>query len=194
MKEVEPTFEISTWEGEELMKLKPQAPNYSAEELSKSPEIGVWNGNAMDLSHLTEMPIFTIIIDTCISEKSTDILTWIQQRYGLIFKTIVKFIECSINLYFEISQTTLLRCPAQCQFLSAFWKWLCTKSASLMHSFHAYPSTFKDCSFPRFVSVVASSSSLPTCADSATFVSLTWDRELSIWPTNLRQSSACPLQ
>jgi hypothetical protein len=85
MKEVEPTFEISTWGGEELMKLKPQAPNYSAEELSKSPEIGVWNGNAMDLSHLTEMPIFTIIIDTCISEKSTDILTWIQQRYGLIF-------------------------------------------------------------------------------------------------------------
>jgi hypothetical protein len=96
IREVEPTFEISTW-GKEELKITP------TEALSKSPEIGVWNGNAIDLSHLTEMPIFTIIIDTCISEKSTDILTWIQQRYGnyfvnpflLIhyFRSIVKFIE-----------------------------------------------------------------------------------------------------
>ena len=45
------------------------------------PEIGVWNGNSIDLSHLTEIPSFNIIIDASISEKSVDILSWIRQRY-----------------------------------------------------------------------------------------------------------------
>jgi hypothetical protein len=56
------------------------------------PEIGVWNGNALDFSHLTDMPFFNITIDASISEKSSDILSWIHQRYVIIcyFK-----IQCS---------------------------------------------------------------------------------------------------
>ena len=47
-----------------------------------SDEIGVWNGDAIDSSHFgAELPQFRIVIDAAISEKSTDILAWIRQRY-----------------------------------------------------------------------------------------------------------------
>lgn len=84
----EATFEISTWGGEEIQQASSSSATWNLEpplatsSVSEASEIGVWNGNAIDLSHLTEMPIFAIIIDTSISEKSSDILTWIQQRYG----------------------------------------------------------------------------------------------------------------
>ncbi len=87
----ESTFEISTW-GEEMNPTPIsdfQASSLSvtadksddAWQIEKSPEIGVWNGNALDFSHLTEMPLFNVTIDASISEKSNDILSWIQQRY-----------------------------------------------------------------------------------------------------------------
>uniref|UniRef100_A0A0P6EMT9 Leucine-rich repeat-containing protein 14 n=1 Tax=Daphnia magna TaxID=35525 RepID=A0A0P6EMT9_9CRUS len=92
----EPTFEnsnfdISTWD------MNAEVSAWSAAQSSlasvdkncdeaycqqgKSPEIGVWNGNALDFNHLTDMPFFNITIDASISEKSNDILSWIQQRY-----------------------------------------------------------------------------------------------------------------
>ncbi|XP_057371800.1 uncharacterized protein LOC130692732 [Daphnia carinata] len=84
-------FEISTWD----MKAEASAVSAARSPLGsvrkicdeayyqqqKSPEIGVWNGNALDFSHLTEMPLFNVTIDASISEKSNDILSWIQQRY-----------------------------------------------------------------------------------------------------------------
>lgn len=94
----ETKFEISTW-GDELANSstwggefvctsttngcdQPSETVSSFQNGNNSPEIGVWNGNALDLSHLDEMPIFRINIDAAISEKSADILTWIQHRYG----------------------------------------------------------------------------------------------------------------
>lgn len=83
------TFEISTW-GDEISSTLPDAEPERLVDISqcndvwqgeKNPEIGVWNGNALDFSHLTEMPLFNITIDASISEKSNDILSWIQQRY-----------------------------------------------------------------------------------------------------------------
>ncbi|KAI9557150.1 hypothetical protein GHT06_016957 [Daphnia sinensis] len=78
-------FDISTWD------MQAEAPAGSASvgkncdeahcQQAKSPEIGVWNGNALDFNHLTDMPFFNITIDASISEKSNDILSWIQQRY-----------------------------------------------------------------------------------------------------------------
>jgi hypothetical protein len=49
------------------------------------PEIGVWNGNELDFSHLIDMPFFNITIDASISEKSNDILSWIHQRYVMFY-------------------------------------------------------------------------------------------------------------
>ena len=101
------SFEISTW-GDEWTapnsnnhRLDTDRPcsNEWADDHNKSPEIGVWNGNALDLSHLKEMPVFTINIDASISEKSTDILTWIQHRYGEPEKFFFKF-HVRIFLYF----------------------------------------------------------------------------------------------
>ena len=87
----ESTFEISTW-GEEEMNTKPISDFQTSASVTngksddtwqceKSPEIGVWNGNALNFSHLKEMPLFKVTIDASISEKSNDILSWIQQRY-----------------------------------------------------------------------------------------------------------------
>jgi len=72
-------FEISTFDPNQLNSW-PQKSNKEVVASSEA-EIGVWNGNALDLSHLTEMPLFTVIIDASISEKSWDILVWIRQRY-----------------------------------------------------------------------------------------------------------------
>ena len=78
----------STWGGEFVCPCTANESDQPSETISTfqdgnhSPEIGVWNGNALDLSHLNEMPIFRINIDAAISEKSVDILTWIQHRYG----------------------------------------------------------------------------------------------------------------
>lgn len=90
-------FPISTW-GEELAPpvLSKSSDSvavidqWTAEVHGSSPEIGVWNGNALDLSHLKEMPIFSIVVDVSLSEKSTDILTWIQHRYGKLRKGLLK--------------------------------------------------------------------------------------------------------
>lgn len=76
------SFEISTWGEEESNQDTDRSSNGWSDQRSKSPEIGVWNGNALDLSHLKEIPIFIVKVDASISEKSTDILTWIQHRYG----------------------------------------------------------------------------------------------------------------
>ena len=71
--------------------------------MSMSPEIGVWNGNAIDLSHLTEIPVFSVIVDASISEKSADILSWMQQRYDEFLPapspvtTRVRFLEVSLH-------------------------------------------------------------------------------------------------
>lgn len=87
---IEPTFEISTWgegvsysstisDSDQLLEINQTNDDFSKGR--KSPEIGVWNGNALDLSHLAEMPLFKITVDASISEKSNDILSWIEQRY-----------------------------------------------------------------------------------------------------------------
>lgn len=90
----ESTFEISTWREEEISGTKASldrtlSNSCRSDEERKSPEIGVWNGNVLDFSHLTEMPSFNITIDASVSEKSNDILTWIQQRYVIVFHKFV---------------------------------------------------------------------------------------------------------
>ena len=87
----ETLFEISTWNDEFTVSNSSsiQNPINTDNQNDGEPnqqsggiaDIGVWNGNALDLSHLTHIPLFSIIIDASVSEKSNDILTWIQQRY-----------------------------------------------------------------------------------------------------------------
>jgi hypothetical protein len=86
----ESTFEISTW-SEETPVVSATQPSVNSgsnkcddaywQGEKSTPEIGVWNGNALDFSHLINMPFFNITIDASISEKSNDILSWIHQRY-----------------------------------------------------------------------------------------------------------------
>lgn len=71
-------FEISTWDANCYM------PTHT-NGVQQEPDIGIWDGNALDLSHLTEIPAFTVNIDASFTERSCDILTWIQQRYVRYF-------------------------------------------------------------------------------------------------------------
>lgn len=104
------TFEISTW-GEEISSL-PTLPDAESGLVDisqcndvwrgeKNPEIGVWNGNALDFSHLNEMPLFNITIDASISEKSNDILSWIQQRYVRFFSNHFYVNLILFNIFFS---------------------------------------------------------------------------------------------
>ena len=86
----ESMFEISTWSEESPVMSATQPPVSSVSNKcddvycqgeKNPPEIGVWNGNELDFSHLIDMPFFNITIDASISEKSNDILSWIHQRY-----------------------------------------------------------------------------------------------------------------
>lgn len=111
-------FEISTWcmeaEASAVSTVQPpmaavaQKCDEAYFQREKSPDIGVWNGNALDFSHLTDIPFFNIIIDASISEKSSDILSWIHQRYVML-----SFFFFTIELYcisrFFVSRMNLHR-------------------------------------------------------------------------------------
>lgn len=90
-------FEISTWDAN-CYKPVNTLSNGSTQQAT-SPDISIWDGNALDLSHLTEIPMFIINIDASLSEKSCDILTWIQQRY---VSSLIKLILFSSNQTYDV--------------------------------------------------------------------------------------------
>lgn len=166
-------FEISTFDPVLFNSWSPDTiPNaHSSAKVESEAEIGVWNGNALDLSHLTEMPLFTVKIDASISEKSWDILMWIRQRYDDFLPspspvTIqIRFLEVSLHEEHKFS-TIISRLPENIQALQLaeiFEKRSAKTLASYLPRFQAVRFLdFGSCAFdlvddPRLVDTIAAS-------------------------------------
>jgi len=170
-KDYNSSFEISTFDPNQINLWTANiAPNvHSSAKVVSEAEIGVWNGNALDLSHLTEMPLFSVMIDASISEKSWDILMWIRQRYDDFLPSPspvtlqIRFLE--VSLYEEHKFRTIIsRLPENIQALQLaeiFEKRSAETLASYLPRFQAVRFLdFGSCAFdladdPRLVDTVA---------------------------------------
>ena len=170
-KNVFSSFEISTFDPNQIDSWSPNITPVSHfnTKIASETEIGVWNGNALDLSHLTEMPLFTVIVDASISEKSSDILMWIRQRYDDFLPspspvTIkIRFLEVSLHEEHQF-RTIISRLPENIQALQLaeiFEKRSAETLASYLPRFQAVRFLdFGSCAFdltddPRLVDTIA---------------------------------------